>query len=201
MSDEVYEGPEKYLNVVSVRLKTEDSIKPGRKITSPADAVEFAGEYVAGFDREVFCTLNLNTKKHVVGMSIASIGCLDSATIHPRDVFKSAILSNSHSVLAIHNHPSGDCTPSTADVRLTNRLIEAGHILGIEVLDHIIVTPFGKKFFSIRTESVLDFDKYRFEKPKEAGELLWKKTDEEKNHMTVRDEPSERSGKKYNKER
>lgn len=88
---------------------------------------------------EVFGILCLTTKFRVICWHEVSRGCLDSATVHPREVFKPALLVNSAAVLAAHNHPSGDPEPSPDDIALTRRLAAAGAILGIELLDHIIV--------------------------------------------------------------
>ncbi|MGG2201909.1 JAB domain-containing protein [Paenibacillus validus] len=88
---------------------------------------------------EKFGILTLNTKNAVAGVHVLSIGSLNSAIVHPREVFKAAILNNAASLVCFHNHPSGDPTPSPEDVTLTRRLIDAGELIGIEVLDHIII--------------------------------------------------------------
>lgn len=93
---------------------------------------------------EHFGILCLNTKNAVVGVFTISIGCLDSATVHPREVFKAAILNSAASIVCFHNHPSGDPTPSPQDIELTNRLVDSGNILGIEMMDHIITGYYGK---------------------------------------------------------
>ena len=91
------------------------------------------------YDREVFAIININAKGQALNMHIVSIGDLCSSVTHPREVFKSSVLSNAGSVIAIHNHPSGDPTPSDVDIETTRRLSEAGNILGIPLLDHIII--------------------------------------------------------------
>ena len=103
------------------------------------DVAELAKKELAKYDREVFGILNLNVKGQVINFNEVSIGSLCSTETHPREVFKSSILSNAGSIIAIHNHPSGDPTPSEADILCTKRLKEAGEILGIPLLDHIIV--------------------------------------------------------------
>jgi DNA repair protein RadC len=99
-------------------------------------------------DREKFICLHLNVKNQIVSFEVVSTGSLVSSIVHPREVYKGAILSNSASVIFMHNHPSGDPEPSIDDMEITNRLKKAGDILGIDVLDHIIVSSGG--FYSFR---------------------------------------------------
>ncbi len=88
---------------------------------------------------EHFCILCLNTKNRIAGVHTISIGCLNSAMVHPREVYKAAALNNAASIILLHNHPSGDTTPSREDMKMTKRLVEAGEIMGITVLDHLII--------------------------------------------------------------
>nr|WP_041265050.1 JAB domain-containing protein [Geobacillus thermodenitrificans] len=81
----------------------------------------------------------LNTKNEVVAVHRCHIGSLNASIVHPREVFKAAILNNAASIIVAHQHPSGDVTPSKEDVEMTKRLAEAGRILGIEVLDHLVI--------------------------------------------------------------
>lgn len=110
-----------------------------RQILSPNDAYEMIKEQLEGLDREQFIIACLNTKNEPTNISVVSVGSLNKAIVHPREVFKTAILSNAASIMAFHNHPSGDTTPSDQDIQLTNRLYEAGELLGIKVLDHLII--------------------------------------------------------------
>ena len=99
-------------------------------------------------DCECMVVLLLNTRKRVKGHHMVSIGLMDTILIHPREVFRSAIIGAAHSIVLMHNHPSGDSTPSEADIKVTRDLIRAGQLLKIEVLDHVIV---GKpKYSSLR---------------------------------------------------
>lgn len=82
----------------------------------------------------------LNTKNNVIVVHRCHVGSLNASLVHPRDVFKSAILNNAASVIVAHQHPSGDITPSMEDINVTRRLVEAGTLLGIEVLDHLVVS-------------------------------------------------------------
>lgn len=102
---------------------------------------------------EKFVILTLNTKNVVVGIHIISVGTLNSALVHPREVFKAALLNNAASIICAHNHPSGDCTPSPEDIQMTKRLSEAGQIVGIEVLDHLVIGD--QSFRSFKEEGYL----------------------------------------------
>jgi len=88
---------------------------------------------------EKFGIITLTTKNKVAGIHIISIGSLNTTIVHPREVFKAAILNNAASIILFHNHPSGDPTPSAEDIKVTKRLTDAGKIMGIAVLDHIVV--------------------------------------------------------------
>src|SRR4029434_9928578 len=107
-----------------------------------------------GVNREHFVILLLDQKNQVIGLNTVSIGSLTASVVHPREVFKPAILSNASSILLCHNHPSGDPLPSQEDRALTVRLFQAGKLLGIDVLDHIIVGE--GKYFSFADEGLLE---------------------------------------------
>lgn len=104
-------------------------------------------------DREKFLALCLDGKNRVTAYEVVSIGSLNTSIVHPRESFKLAIKSNSASIVFVHNHPTGDPTPSADDIAMTKRLVEAGKILGIEVLDHIIIGE--NKHFSFSEEKLL----------------------------------------------
>lgn len=108
-------------------------------LSSPRDAADFLGDLLSHETVEVFIILCLTTKHGLIGYHEVSRGTLDQTLVHPRDIFKAAILSNAASIILAHNHPSGDPTPSAEDRALTSRLSEAGQLMGIEVLDHIVV--------------------------------------------------------------
>ena len=112
---------------------------PVRAVRSPEDAASVLREVIGDYDRETFAVLLLDTKNRVIAVHIASIGLLESAPVHPREIFKAAILANARAVILGHNHPSGDPQPSAQDIRVTRLLAEAGRLLEIRVLDHIIV--------------------------------------------------------------
>lgn len=95
------------------------------------------------WDKENFVVLFLDTRKRVIGFEIIACGILDSVLVHAREVFRPAIVANAHSIIVAHNHPTGDPTPSTADIRVTRDLIRAGQMLKLELVDHVIYTKNG----------------------------------------------------------
>ena len=130
----------KRINIVSIKMVKESSfLYQTRTISSPKDAYEMIKEQLEGLDREQFIIACLNTKNEPTNITVVSVGTLNKAIIHPREVFKTAILSNAASIMAFHNHPSGETTPSQQDIQLTKRLYEAGELLGIKLLDHLII--------------------------------------------------------------
>ena len=130
----------KRINIVSIKMIKEASfLYQTRTISSPKDAYEMIKEQLEGLDREQFIIACLNTKNEPTNLSVVSVGSLNKAIVHPREVFKTAILSNAASIMAFHNHPSGEIMPSQQDIQLTNRLYEAGELLGIKLLDHLII--------------------------------------------------------------
>jgi len=108
-------------------------------VRSPEDIARLLADHLQGVDREHFVSILLDTKNKVIGITTVSVGILDSSIVHPREVFKPAILSNAASIVVAHNHPSGDPTESVEDTRITVRLRDAADIIGIDLLDHVIV--------------------------------------------------------------
>ncbi len=117
-------------------------------IRSPKDVFDLLEPKFRYLQKEHFVCLFLNTKNDLIFSETISIGSLNSAIVHPREVFRAAVKRCSASLICSHNHPSGDPTPSTEDVSLTRRLIEAGEIMGIELLDHVIIG--GNRFYSLK---------------------------------------------------
>lgn len=108
-------------------------------IGSPEDVIDFI-QPLFHAPEEYFISLHLNAKNEVTGVHEVSHGTLSSSLVHPREVFKAALLANSHSILVCHNHPSGArLSPSQEDLATTSNLIESGSILGVSLLDHLIV--------------------------------------------------------------
>ena len=144
----------KRINIVSIKMVKESSfLYQTRQILSPKDAYEMIKEQLEGLDREQFIIACLNTKNEPTNITVVSVGSLNKAIVHPREVFKTAILSNAASIMAFHNHPSGETTPSQQDIQLTNRLYEAGELLGIKLLDHLIIGD--RTFTSLKEKGYL----------------------------------------------
>lgn len=125
----------KILEIVRIKQIVTETSEERKVIRCPEDAAKVAAHFIGDDDREVFLVMCLNTKNKVVAVHRCHIGSLNASIVHPREVFKAAILNNSASIIVAHQHPSGDVTPSREDVEMTKRLAEAGRILGIEVLD------------------------------------------------------------------
>nr|WGD77296.1 DNA repair protein RadC [Bacillus subtilis] len=132
--------PSKRVNIVSLKLIKESSLLyKERSVKSPEDGYQLMKLFLAGKDREHFIVASLDTKNQPVSINVCHIGSLNASIVHPREVMKSAILSNLASIIVGHNHPSGMPEPSKEDIEVTKRLVEAGKIIGIDVIDHIIV--------------------------------------------------------------
>lgn len=145
----------KRVDLVSVKLVKESSLfYAKRRISSPDDALTLLREFMEDADREQFLIMCLNTKNEPTAIHTVSIGTLNSSYAHSREVFKAAILANSACIILAHNHPSGDPTPSRYDMELTGRLKDAGKIIGIEVLDHMVIGENGS-FVSFKAKGLL----------------------------------------------
>lgn len=143
------------IQIVKINLVREKSMNLtyGINISSPEDAEKAFREYIGDSDREVFAVMTLNNRHSITSLTTVSIGSLNSCVVHPREVFKTAILSNAESIVLCHNHPSGECQPSSEDIAATSRMQEAGKILGIQVLDHIILGD--EKFTSMKLANLM----------------------------------------------
>lgn len=122
-------------------------------ILSPSDCVSYLSAEMKHLTQEHFVVLFLDTKNYIIGKKTIFIGSLNKAIVHPREVFKEAIKRSSASVICAHNHPSGDPTPSSQDIQLTHRLSEAGELLGIKLLDHLIIGD--DQFVSLKEKGYL----------------------------------------------
>ena len=121
-------------------------------ICSPEDVVCLVSEYRAS-KKEHFIGLFLNARNKLLHKEIISIGTLTASLVHPREVFEPAIRISAASIIVVHNHPSGDTEPSEKDIAITNRLVEAGKLLGIDLVDHIIVT--ATDYRSFKSEGII----------------------------------------------
>ena len=122
-------------------------------IRTPEDVANYAMPRLRYEKREHFAILLLDTKNHVMSFPDISIGSLNASIVHPREVFRCAISSSASSIVLVHNHPSGDPTPSREDIQITKRLVEAGKIIDIEILDHIIIGD--NKYTSLKEQGML----------------------------------------------
>lgn len=147
----------KIFQVVKIKQELSYSDHPyaRKNCNSPTVSAEIASYEIGDRDREVFLVMILNTKLELIGLYEAHVGSINASIVSPRDVFKPVILGNGNSIIVSHNHPSGKPSPSNEDIQVTNRLVECGKILGIEVLDHIIVTNEKEKYYSMREKGYI----------------------------------------------
>lgn len=126
-----------------------------RIIKCPKDAVNIANTVLELNNKaeEELILVTLNTKNNVTGLFVVSKGSLNSSIVHPREIFKRALINNAAFIILLHNHPSEDPSPSNEDINITNRIKEAGKIIGIELIDHIIIG--GNKFISLKEKALL----------------------------------------------
>lgn len=117
------------------RLRFEDRFT----IKSPSDCADYMMDEMRFLQQEHFVCLFLNTKNNIIHRQTIFVGGLNSSLVHPREIFKEAIRRSAASIICLHNHPSGDPTPSREDIEVTERLIDCGKLMGIEILDHIII--------------------------------------------------------------
>jgi DNA repair protein RadC len=150
-------GPAKACQVKAAlelaRRTSKYSDLPRPVIKAPEDAAGLVMEEMRHFDREHFRAILLNTKNQVIGTDKVSVGTLNSSAVHPRELFRNAIKRGAASVILVHNHPSGDPAPSKEDMDITGRVKEAGNIIGIGVLDHIIIGD--NKFTSFKANGLI----------------------------------------------
>lgn len=131
------------------RIGPQDKIK----ISSPMVLVNLLMDEMRYLCKEHFKIAILDTKNQILAIENISIGTLNASIVHPRDVFKIAIKRNANSLILIHNHPSGDPNPSNEDISITNRLVDAGNLIGIKVLDHIIIGD--NKYISFKEKNLV----------------------------------------------
>lgn len=147
----------KRLNVVRIQLVKDQAIQWEHepRYTAPDQAAQAARALIGDTDREHMLALLVDSKNRIASITTVSIGSLNQSIVHPREVFKPAILANAAGIILVHNHPSGDCTPSYEDIDITRRLREAGDLLGIRVLDHVIIGDGTNAYLSMAERSLL----------------------------------------------
>ena len=126
-------------------------ISPKERYTSPQQVFE-TFFFLNNETKEYFFALHLDGKNRIVAIEVVSMGSLNQSIVHPREVFKTALLSSAAAIILVHNHPTGDPSPSREDLEITRRLREAGELLGVKVLDHIII---GETFLSFVTQGLM----------------------------------------------
>ncbi|MDA0321282.1 MAG: DNA repair protein RadC [Verrucomicrobia bacterium] len=160
-------GPTKaqvLLAALEVARRLSDEIIPDRPtVRTPGDVAGIMRETVRTLDKEIFWVLAVDAKNRLKGLpATVSEGLLDASLVHAREVFRPAIQMGSAAVILVHNHPSGDPTPSSEDVRLTRKMVESGKVVDIRVLDHVILGRASHRgepdFFSMRESGMVSFD-------------------------------------------
>ena len=135
--------------------RLETSAEPDKNlpvVKTPDEVVNLIKGRLKDKKKEHFLAILLDTRSQLIKVAPISVGSLDSSIVHPREVFKEALSASAASVIFVHNHPSGDPAPSADDIKLTKRLVQAGEIMGIEVLDHVIIG--NKRFLSLKREGL-----------------------------------------------
>ena len=123
------------------------------KMSNPEKVFKFLNDQIGNKSQEHFVVLSLDSKGNVNSFNTTHIGTINSTLIHPREIFKVAIISNASAIILAHNHPSGDATPSEKDIKVTKSLVKASKHLDIEILDHIIVGD--NKYFSFKEKGII----------------------------------------------
>lgn len=149
------------LEQVAIRMVEQPPLYSKEPMNNPDAAIRVMNEFLSQMDRELFCIVNLQADLTPINMNIVSVGSLNEALINPREIFKSAILSNAHSMMLIHNHPSGNLIPSTSDIQATARMQELGELMGISLVDHIITGRDGN-YYSFRDKGEFPDSRIRF---------------------------------------
>jgi DNA repair protein RadC len=127
-----------YINRVKVSVVKESGYTANSAASGPLEVVTLLSDLKTS-DREQFITIHLDTKLRIISVEVISVGTNNLSLVHPREVFRGAVLQGADSIIIVHNHPSGDPAPSPEDLAVTTRLIDAGQLLGIVVVDHIIL--------------------------------------------------------------
>ena len=134
-NEEVYE-----IGIYKIYRVSDSSMTVRKSINSPHDASTIAKEYLSGHDQEHFIAILLDTKNQIIGVQTVTIGTVNASQGRISEALRPAVIANAPAIIFAHNHPSGDTTPSPNDIAVTRALVKAGELLGIQVLDHIIVS-------------------------------------------------------------
>lgn len=139
----------------AIKIYDKEQLEQRVNLNSPEEIYKYLRDEIGSLEQENFVVLFFNTKNELV-VDVVSRGTLNASIVHPREVFKNAIRSNASHIVIAHNHPSGDTLPSDEDIRVTNKLIDAGKILGINVIDHLVVSKNG--YTSFHHDNVVNFN-------------------------------------------
>lgn len=153
--------PSEWYMEIRIPLQVRETPEPGpRRVRTPEEAASLLPHY-GDLDREMFTAILLNSRNNVINAIPVSSGLLDASLVHPREVFREAIRQSAAMIVMLHNHPSGDCTPSAEDIRITRQLVAAGQIIGIKVQDHVVIGQRQETnprwFMSMREEGLVNF--------------------------------------------
>lgn len=141
---------EQKVSIVHLQMVKDAEIIYGhRRIENPREAASLVKSFLGDIDRECLVMCALDTKQKPTCLQIAAVGVVNYCPVAMPEIFKAALLSNAANIILAHNHPSGDCTPSKEDILLTERVMEAGRLLGVLLLDHIIFGE-GDRYCSLR---------------------------------------------------
>ena len=152
--------PSKWSFQTSVMLVREAGAESIVKARTPREVRDLF-DIEARMAQEAFWVILLNAKNNIIDKTMIGLGLVSSCLIHPRECFRQAIISGASAIVVVHNHPSGDPTPSAEDIRITRQLVDAGKIVDIHIIDHIIIaqrqTPEGPGFLSFREQGLVQF--------------------------------------------
>jgi len=138
---------------ISRRLKKEENLSKNKIINSPKDLFPLLKEKIINFHKEYFMVVSLDNRNKVINVDTVSVGTLNSSLIHPRETFEVAIKNHAAAIIICHNHPSGELKPSEDDLIITENLVKAGKLLGIDLSDHLIITKDG--YFSFKEKKII----------------------------------------------
>ncbi len=141
------------LDQVSIRMVKERPLLSDEPVNTPEKVVKLAHELLRDYDREVFAVVNFQNNLQPINLNIVSVGALNASLVHPREMLKSIVLSNAAAVMMIHNHPSGQVSPSNEDRTVTARMAELLKLMEVTLVDHIILGP-GEQYYSFHESDI-----------------------------------------------
>ena len=158
------------LRQVAVRMVDLPPLVSEDPLSNPQAVIRLLADTFHEYDREVVAIVNLKSNLQPISMNIVSMGALDQSVVHPREVMKTAILSNAASILMVHNHPSGKTEPSKQDILITDRMNQVCELMGIPLLDHVIVGP-RDSYYSFKEKEVMPISRIKLTDDLERIEL------------------------------